>query len=178
LARARRYEYIGVDVAGAGASLLADAHALPLPDGSVAACCSFAVLEHVRVPHLAALEMARLLRPGGVLIGTVAFLEPYHEQSLFHHSHLGVVEILTNAGFDRVMVEGNPEWVDTDALFTMYSAEGMPLGRYLSPLLRPLLRVLTHSTARTLRRDAIAIRRVTAGFRFVAFAPSGATTSG
>lgn len=172
LADSRGYEYVGIDLAASTASLLADAHALPFGDGTIAACCSFATLEHVRSPHLVALEVARVLKAEATFVGTVAFLEPYHEQSHFHHTHLGLLEILTNAGFSDVLIEGNPEWFVTDALTTMYAAESMPLGRYFSPLLRPVLRLLSHTTRRTVRHDSIAARRVAAGFRFVAHAPS------
>jgi SAM-dependent methyltransferase len=44
--------------------------ALPIPDSSVAATTSLAVLEHLEQPAVHVAEMYRLLRPGGVLIMT------------------------------------------------------------------------------------------------------------
>lgn len=171
LAEWRGYEYLGVDLAGEAPSVLADAHALPFADGSIAACCTFAVLEHSRMPHLFALELARVLRAGGTLLGTVAFLEPYHGRSYFHHTHLGVLEVLENAGFEQVLVEANDAWFATDALFRMYTAERLPLGRYVTPVVAPLLRLLSGSTRVAMRRHPETLRRITGGFRFVARAP-------
>lgn len=37
------------------------------------------VLEHVREPHMAAAEIARILRPGGLLIGSTPFLLGIHD---------------------------------------------------------------------------------------------------
>jgi ubiquinone/menaquinone biosynthesis C-methylase UbiE len=171
LARERRYEYIGVDVAGEGPTALADAHALPFGDGTFAACCTFSVLEHVRVPRLATLELARVIRPGGTLIGTVAFLEPLHEGSYFHHTHYGLHDILSSAGFEDIRIEANADWRATDALFSMYTANGIPFGRFLRPLVSPLLRFLSRSTRRTTERHPEELRRMTGGYRFVARRP-------
>jgi SAM-dependent methyltransferase/uncharacterized protein YbaR (Trm112 family) len=168
LAAARGFEYVGVDVYGTEASALVDAHVLPFGDGAIAACCTFAVLEHVRVPHLVAQELARVLRPGGTLVGTVAFLEPLHAGSHFHHTHLGTLEILNNAGFVDVQVEANADWRATDALYGMYTARGIPFGRYLRPLFRPTLRVLSRSSRLTTRRRPEELEYMTAGYRFVA----------
>jgi SAM-dependent methyltransferase len=172
LAAQRGYDYVGVDVYGAAPTALVDAHTLPFADGSVAAACTFAVLEHVRMPHLVARELARVLRPGATLIGTVAFLEPLHAGSHFHHTHIGTFEILTSAGFDPVMVEANLDWRASDALYGMYTARGIPMGRYLRPLFRPTLRVLTRSTRVTTKRHPEELEIMTAGYRFVARRPS------
>src|SRR5215218_984989 len=77
-------DYVGMDFADERADLLGDAHALPFADGSAALVTSFAVFEHVAQPWLMAREVRRVLRPGGVFVGTLAFLEPYHMSS---HAH-------------------------------------------------------------------------------------------
>jgi SAM-dependent methyltransferase len=171
LARQRGYEYVGGDIYGRDASALVDAHALPFASESIAACCTFAVLEHVRVPQLVAAELRRVLRPGGVLIGSVAFLEPYHAGSHFHHTHLGTHEALSVAGFEQIQVEANADWRASDALYGMYTARGIPFGRYLRPLFRPTLRLLTRSTRWTTRRQPDELLLMTAGYRFVARRP-------
>jgi hypothetical protein len=41
----------------------------------------------------------RALKPGGFYLGNVSFLEPWHDDSFFHMSPLGVFENLTQAKF-------------------------------------------------------------------------------
>ena len=167
LAAERGYAYLGVDLDGPHATVLADGHCLPFPPDTFAAVISFAVLEHVRVPHLVASEMFRVLRPGGVVLGTVAFLEPYHMESHFHHSHLGIGEVLGAAGFGDIQVEANEDWVATDALFQMHSAGRFRGGGRVAPLATALLRGLV----RTPRSRGQQLADVTGGYRFVAHKP-------
>jgi ubiquinone/menaquinone biosynthesis C-methylase UbiE len=58
--------------------VVADAHALPFPDGSFDFVFSLAVFEHLHSPWLAAAEVARVLRPGGRAFTLCAFLQPLH----------------------------------------------------------------------------------------------------
>jgi SAM-dependent methyltransferase len=51
---------------------------LPFVDQSFDAVISLSVLEHVRDPFECAREIARVLKPGGELICSVPFLQPYH----------------------------------------------------------------------------------------------------
>jgi len=64
-------EFPGVDV-------VADIHALPFRDNSVAAIECDAVLEHVSHPVAAVREMVRVLRPDGLLHVVVPFQQPFH----------------------------------------------------------------------------------------------------
>jgi SAM-dependent methyltransferase len=64
-------EYPGVDI-------VADVQALPFADNSTAAIECDAVLEHVRNPTAAVVEMMRVLRPGGFLHVVVPFCQPFH----------------------------------------------------------------------------------------------------
>lgn len=57
----------------------ADAHRIPLRDGSVDAVCIQAVLEHVLEPALVVSEIFRVLRPGGVVYAETPFMQQVHE---------------------------------------------------------------------------------------------------
>lgn len=58
--------------------VLGFAEDLPFADDSFDAVFSFAVLEHVKLPFQAAKEMSRVLKPGGTLVVSAAFLQPMH----------------------------------------------------------------------------------------------------
>lgn len=84
------FRYVGIDYDGLAADLLADGHALPFRDASFDVVFSFAVLEHLHTPARAIAEVARVLRPGGVYVGTVSQGEPFHA-SYFHFTPWGMV---------------------------------------------------------------------------------------
>jgi len=63
--------YESTDVLGVGEKL-------PFKDNAFDAVFSFAVLEHVSDPFACAAELARVLKPGGVLYCVVPFLQPRH----------------------------------------------------------------------------------------------------
>jgi SAM-dependent methyltransferase len=93
------FAYLGIDYGNPGAATWADAHALPLADNSIQFAISNAVFEHIRFPHVAMAEVYRVLAPGGVFLGSVAFQEPYHSHSYYHFSHLGTLSCLQSSGF-------------------------------------------------------------------------------
>ena len=100
------FRAVGVDIkASSGAGVVADAHALPLRDASFDGILSMQVLEHLHSPWIAVQEIARVLRPRGWLVGSVAFLKPYHG-SYFHMTHQGVRQLLATAGLEVDRFEG------------------------------------------------------------------------
>lgn len=57
----------------------ADAHDLPLADGSVDCVITTAVLEHVAEPGTAVAEIRRVLKPAGLLYSEIPFMQQVHE---------------------------------------------------------------------------------------------------
>lgn len=60
----------------------------PLPDESLDGITCLAVLEHVPRAWDAAREMHRMLRPGGILLGYVPFLAPYHAMEGYYGDYV------------------------------------------------------------------------------------------
>ena len=100
------HEYIGVDQISsyhpeARPALWADGGRLPLESGSCDAALATQVLEHVPEPAQLLREIARVLRPGGVLILTAPHIWELHEEphDYFRFTRYGLAHLLTGAGF-------------------------------------------------------------------------------
>ncbi|MDD5089082.1 MAG: methyltransferase domain-containing protein [bacterium] len=93
---------------------ICDGHELPFADEQFDVVTSVAVFEHLYDPFQAAREMFRVLKKGGVLIGSLAFLEPYHARSYFHMSPLGLREVLQRTGFREIEIR--PGWSFIESL--------------------------------------------------------------
>jgi SAM-dependent methyltransferase len=103
------FDYVGVDISKTrvfdwlqefgGPDLLCDAHALPFGPGQFDVVYCAAVTEHLACPPLVFQQCWRVLRAGGTFLGNVSFLEPWHDNSYFHMTPLGVLQTLRAAGF-------------------------------------------------------------------------------
>jgi SAM-dependent methyltransferase len=71
---------------------------IPFADATFDYIYTCSVLEHVRHPDSLMAEASRVLKPGGVLIGSVSFLEPYHSYSVFNFTPYGVLRVMADAG--------------------------------------------------------------------------------
>ncbi|MEM6802131.1 MAG: class I SAM-dependent methyltransferase [Bacteroidota bacterium] len=80
-------EWIGVEPFEGGAhTVVGDAENLPFEDNTFDVAIMDAVLEHIPDVGKAFSEVARVLKPGGIFIGYVAFMECFHEISYSHLS--------------------------------------------------------------------------------------------
>ena len=80
--------YPTTDVRGVG-------ECLPFKDGVFDVAFSFSVLEHVTDPFACARELARVLKPGGVLYAVVPLLAPYHgyPRHYYNMTHQGLANL-------------------------------------------------------------------------------------
>lgn len=109
------YELVCFDIyPGPYTDVVCDGHELPFADAQFDIVVSTAVFEHLYNPFQAAREIHRVLKPGGTLVGSAAFLEAYHANSYFHMSHLGLTEVFRRAGFGEI--ELHPGWSYVESL--------------------------------------------------------------
>lgn len=75
-----------------------DGKTLPFGDSSFCMVYSNQVLEHVRYPAVLMKEMVRVLKPGGLLVGSTSHLEPYHSLSFQNYTPFGFKTMAEDAG--------------------------------------------------------------------------------
>jgi SAM-dependent methyltransferase len=94
---------LALDLSLYGATdVLADAHALPFANGSVSALCAFEVLEHLERPWDFVSEAARVLRPGGALLGVAPQYCPTHgfPHDFFRFTGQGITSLARSAALE------------------------------------------------------------------------------
>lgn len=143
--RDRGFRYVGTDAdnRGIGPHLKVDAHNLPFVDGWFDFYFSLAVYEHLASPLQAAMEAFRVLKPGGTMFGTAAFVYGFHDRASFNHmTHAGLMWTLQMAGFTDIRIW--PDWKYTDAIPEMAFGTGAEGGPWRVAA-RTLLKVLDGS---------------------------------
>jgi SAM-dependent methyltransferase len=90
---------VNVDAfAFANVDLVADIQRLPFGDGTIDAVISQSVLEHLPQPQAAVAEMARVLKPGGLVYVQTPFLHSFHSSpDDFHRWTAEGLELLFSA---------------------------------------------------------------------------------
>ena len=77
-------------------------HSIPFAEKSIDLVLSMAVLEHIQYPFIYSKEVHRILKTNGTFIGSVAFLEGFHSNSYYHHTHYGTYNTLSTSGFKDI----------------------------------------------------------------------------
>ena len=77
-----------------------DGERMPFEDASFELVYCKQVLEHVRRPEPLIGEVARVLEPGGVLVGSTSQLEAFHSRSTFNPTPYGVLLLMEAAGLE------------------------------------------------------------------------------
>ena len=100
-------EWIGVEpFEGGNHTVVASAEDLPFEDNSFDVVVMDAVLEHIPDVGAAFSEVGRILKPGGVFIGYVAFMETFHEISYSHLSFKALEHYSTINGMKLEKISG------------------------------------------------------------------------
>ena len=73
---------------------------LPYEDATFDVIWCKQVLEHVRHPDSVIAEVARVLKPNGLFVGSVSQLEPYHSRSIFNWTHYGIRTVFNDHGLN------------------------------------------------------------------------------
>lgn len=147
-------EYVGIDhyatgtmMYGARPDVIGDAASLPLGNSCVDAVVMLEVLEHLRHPHEALLEIARVLRPGGRLLLSMPFLYPIHDAPHDYQRYTlqGLTREIESAGLRVEEASPNLGSAQTAGLIACIAMGGMSVEalRLRSPsvLLLPLVAV-------------------------------------
>lgn len=92
---------------GARPDILADARDVPVPDASFDAVLMGELIEHVPDAARALREAGRLLRPGGLFLGTAPFLHHFHNDPIdvARYAPEWWSRALGDAGFDAAEIE-------------------------------------------------------------------------
>jgi len=84
--------------------VVADAHHLPYATGSVDAVYSEAVFEHLSDPSVAAKEIERVLKPGGLAFVCTPFMQAYHgyPHHYYNYTITGHQKLFESAGLNII----------------------------------------------------------------------------
>ncbi len=144
-------------------------HEIPRPEGTFDCILCLAVLEHVANPVEVMAELFRVVKPGGVVIASVPFLQPEHKvpTDFQRYTKDGLTLLFVNTGFS--VEEVRP-------LFSVYHTlhwivyEWLKLRRNLFYKLLRLL--LLPPLVLAARRSTLVSDKVASAFRVVARKPA------
>lgn len=114
-------EFVGSDfIEGQDVDVVADAHTMSQVFGENAfdAVISISVFEHIARPWIAAVEVARILKPGGNALIHVPFAFPEHgyPSDYFRFTKQGLRLIFEDAGLQTLALDYEaPCWIQSEA---------------------------------------------------------------
>ncbi|MFC8512685.1 class I SAM-dependent methyltransferase [Streptomyces sp. NPDC057257] len=130
--------WVGVDIRdspeagqrtdGAGSVVHYDGVRLPFRSGSVPLVYSHQVFEHVSHPRELLAEVGRVLRPGGLFIGSTSQFEPYHSFSLWNYTPYGFRTLVEQGGL--AMEEVRPSLDGVALIMRSYTGRRAEFGRF------------------------------------------------
>ncbi|MDX2851458.1 class I SAM-dependent methyltransferase [Streptomyces sp. PA03-3a] len=133
-----RVRWVGVDISGSPEArqrtpgddpvLYYDGVRLPFRSGALPLVYSHQVFEHVSRPRELLAEIGRVLRPGGVFIGSTSQFEPYHSFSLWNYTPYGFRVLVEEAGL--AMEEIRPSLDGVTLIMRSYHGRPPEYGRY------------------------------------------------
>lgn len=124
--RARGHHYTPCDVQVlADGVIQADLAALPFGNASFDLALCRSVLQYVAEPRRALSELRRVLRSQALLVGAVAYLEPWIWGSRNHFSPAGLDDLLASEGFRLTRLWTG--WTVAEAVAEAFSQLGRPL---------------------------------------------------
>jgi SAM-dependent methyltransferase len=94
---------------GRNPDVVGDVHALPFPEEHFEVVLSTAMLEHVLDPKKAVSEMRRVLKTGGKLILTTAFVFPTHSrEDYWRFTEAGMRELFKDFTIEEIVPDSRP----------------------------------------------------------------------
>jgi SAM-dependent methyltransferase len=143
------YRYIGIDYDPEVSALRCDAHLLPFKNEVFSVIYSGETLEHFHSPWLAISEIERVAKEGALFIGHVPQLYPFHGESYFNYTFMGIQRILELGNFE------------SDEIKLGYTVGESLLTAYISPFRLPRIMQsamkLIFNTAMVLRKWVVRI---------------------
>ena len=166
------FEYIGLDFEARHAPLFGDAQALPFRSECFELIWSNAVLQYLPCPAAMMSEAYRVLQPGGMILGTAGFMEPFDGGSFFMPTRLGIVHLLHQSGFKVLQVAPDSWWTGLVAMSRMGLFPRMP-ARLSRALVQPLEAISKLWWRFGLREgnntvESVRLARITGGHEFMA----------
>ncbi|TNC15791.1 class I SAM-dependent methyltransferase [Methylobacterium terricola] len=113
-----------------------DGRVLPFADGEFDVVWAMVVLHHVQHIDLSFGEIARVLRPGGKLIGQVAYLEQMQDYGTFNFTPYGMKVAAREAGLRLTRVEPKHDafvFLLRRLLITLTASDETPFNRMMGP---------------------------------------------
>lgn len=110
---------------------------IPAEPDSIDMIYSRQVFEHVRFPEQVLSSIARVLKPGGIFIGSTSHLEPYHSYSFWNYTPFGFKRLIDAAGLQLVEIRPGIDGVtlmtrayrNNDPLMNRWFGEESPLNQ-------------------------------------------------